>query len=401
MKQRFEDEEQLRRTVPLRTLARGAKGRLSGRWYAALCAGLSFFVVIVSTWTLEVDMLSNLKKGQLRRSRGRYGVDLSQQERLMFENVTRFRVHCRQFRKLHKTKDYSLARHLLDGAETPFGRALINTYLPISMSYDRTVLLSEQHSGTTWLTQTLNKPNNVVFIHELFCCDGVHANFTRAALAVDLYFSYLASSSVSCQQQPVFGIHMQANQGWGGDDMVRWLNYFQKRHIRIVFLRRMNPLSHFLAKSAVATPTKRDHVNSSMDKTNKLSCGQLWEINHRAEKQLKMFSRASRYAVALGIRSFSISYETLTLCDPETFIALYMFIGVKQAMKRRGGNSSEVIFPDSSHVTLDNASKHRKISLYDYIRNHDEVRTCLKNSTFTVLRICHLYENCTDTDDSW
>ena len=383
--------------------------RLSGRWCAALCVGLGFFVVIVSTWTLDVDMLSNLEqvrrgegaKGQVRRSLGRYEVDLwSQerwsQERLLFENVTRFRVHCGQFLNLNNTKQYSLARHLLDGAETPFGRALINTYLPISMSYDRTVLLSEQHSGTTWLTLTLNKPNNVVFTHEIFCCDHVNANFSRAALAVDLYFSYLAVSSVSCQQQPVFGMHMQSNQGWGGRDMVLWLNYFQERRIRIIFLRRMNPLSHFLAKSATAN-VKPDRVNSSMDKIHEtLSCSELRKIDHQAERQLKVFSRASRYADALGIRSFSISYETLTLYDPETFIALYMVIGVKQAMKRK---PSEVIFPDSSHVTLDSASKHQKIRLYDYIRNHDEVRTCLNQSTFTVLRICHLYENCTDTDD--
>ena len=141
-----------------------------------------------------------------------------------------------------------------------------------------------------------------------------------------------------------------------------------------------------------------------MDKIHEtLSCSELPKIDHRAERQLKVFSRASRYADALGIRSFSISYETLTLYDPETFITLYMFIGVKQAMKqlRRKGKPSVVIFPDSSHVTLDSASKHQEMRLYDYIRNHDEVRTCLNQSTFTVLRICLLYENCTDTDDSW
>jgi len=178
----------------------------------------------------------------------------------------------------------------------------------------------------------------------------------------------------------------------GRADMDLWLAFFQKRGIRVIFLRRENPLVRYFAHSATTASTFDESKNVT------LSCREAGIIDGRAVAQFSMFSRAKARAAALGMTTLSISYETLTQYDPHVFIMLYTFIGVKQAMKAndRYDLPRKVIFSDSSHVTLHSGTKHRKLPFYNYVQNHDELLTCLNSTKHKVLRICHLYENCTE-----
>uniref|UniRef100_A0A7S4JYC1 Protein-tyrosine sulfotransferase n=1 Tax=Paramoeba aestuarina TaxID=180227 RepID=A0A7S4JYC1_9EUKA len=228
----------------------------------------------------------------------------------------------------------------------------------LSMCRISTVLVySEQHSGTTLLTSSLDNIPSVSYMHGLFCCQTC----TNETVGITTYAQLACAYQLHRVGISRLVILLQHHQFWQ-HLFSEAADYPAQNHLPVIILKRYNFLAHYYAGGG---------LGGSGGTGIKVHREVLKSLPSMEKKYRDKFDKMYCALKERGVRVMMITYEELANQREKTMNQVNDFMGM-EAWK----GSSEI-----HHVPLS-----------ERIENLQEVTDYLKNKNPEYL--CLVYENC-------
>ena len=205
------------------------------------------------------------------------------------------------------------------------------------------VVLSQQHSGTTWLAAELDRHPQVQMYHEILYVHDLKIDSYRKSMIASLgdwnwqntYHESLCMlySSPECMEHTttkrgsnnnnnvfVAGFGIQGNQGWlNNANLQEILPQWKEHNVHVIVLERRNYLSHhWFAHSAIHAERNDPLVPLTKDMLEGLKRG--------TKRQHVKFIKMKSSIKDAGVPMHYVTYETLLKTPGESFARIFDFV---------------------------------------------------------------------------
>lgn len=228
-----------------------------------------------------------------------------------------------------------------------------NTFTPF-------VVLSEQHSGTTWLTRILRSHPWVYMWHEPF------VQTTFSVEAADKFFNHICWYSRCCASQSFAGFVLQENQGWSSPrHFKKMIEFFRLHNVKVIVLERLNQVEHHLATSAILRPGKTVYSHQTLSKEF------LENLQQTTLKRRRLYRNVVDTLQQEGINVLYITYEELVRTKVHAVMKVFQFWGKEGEWRIRDKSSME----DTSinwTLRMSDATRIHRTPLSERVSNYGE-----------------------------
>lgn len=280
-----------------------------------------------------------------------------------------------------KGSHYAMGRALSNVARSPDCNMSTNASVA---QFTPFLVVSRQHSETTWLTRMLHSPPWIYMFHELF------VSYTFQEEVADKFFNHVCWTASCCDRHVFAGFVLQEGQGWlGVRQRKKLLEYMKRRSVKVVVLERLNVLEQSLASSGAGHNGK--HVTEKPTHKIVLSREYL-----KALKQRTSASRARYRSILDALRSQGtkvqyVTYEGLSRERTAAVIKIMQFLG----QNRKWIVWNDTTLTDDTmkwRLTVSTHSKHHQRSVKERVRNLNESLEILQRHFPS--GVCMLEGNC-------
>ena len=260
------------------------------------------------------------------------------------------------------------------------------------------VVLSKQHSGTSFLREALSADPGLLMWTEIFLprlpkktgCSG--PAFDRID-AVWGFKEWEGGNATNClcrarkgecryppsiaflKSQKAIGFTWMHGQSprWSGSDQERIIKHLVKRNARVILLQRDNFLAHAIASSGLTQQATHSQVHLQSERTKHQTLD-------------RDFDQFAQVASVSGVPVLRLSYEQLDR-NYSVFEAIWDFLKLPPVQVHLG--ETPRIVGTNWHYTPDGSSKSHKYGPERYIVNIDDVRSKLSKE-----ETCMLNDSC-------
>jgi hypothetical protein len=310
-------------------------------------------------------------------------------------------VNCFGSSVLAKTSEsYSLARAIYEGSDSKLCPEFDNTSSSSSLSslqhFFPFVLLSDQHSGTTWFAEMIRThPFVISHIHEPFCCkqDGLAYGRDHSIhiKVMDRMLHHICYHTRGCCRDRVYaGFGIQGNQGWALNANAL-ATYFKSRNIKVIVLDRLNTLAQQLATSGTKAEAGTNMTSSTKKTKIRLRVEFLKNLKNKYWARRKRYRDLVESLRHNQVQTHYITYEDLASNGVQVMLGVLQFLGLHN-QDWQISQSSIVDVQLGWNLTITKSSKHHSESLQERIENYNDSLAFLTKACPECT--CFLTEDC-------